>query len=188
METINKVKEFHEKFRHPVNGQHSEISSDLRKLRIRLIFEELYELAEAGDLKDYFADLCEDNVKEWNAATWEEDGKGQVNRVEELDALADIRYVVDGAILALGFSEVFSKAFDLVHESNMSKLVPYYRLETEISSYKSKGFIVKTERVNSDWYIMTDAAGKVLKPSTYKAVDLSSLITKKGDVEPPILL
>ena len=43
--------------------------------------------------------------------------------VEALDALADMRYVADGAIHHLGFGGVFNDAMAEVHASNMSKLL-----------------------------------------------------------------
>jgi len=64
-------------------------------LRLQLIQEELGELAEAlatGDI------------------------------VGALDALCDLRYVVDGTVHALGLSKAFMPAFREVQRSNMSKL------------------------------------------------------------------
>jgi predicted HAD superfamily Cof-like phosphohydrolase len=64
-------------------------------LRLQLIQEELGELAEAMALKD---------------------------PVAALDALCDLRYVLDGTTLALGLHHAFPGAFAEVHRSNMSKL------------------------------------------------------------------
>ena len=64
-------------------------------LRLRLLYEEMKELEDAID-------------------------KGSV--VDVLDALTDIQYVLDGAYLEFGMGRIKQKAFDEVHQSNMSKL------------------------------------------------------------------
>ena len=97
-------------------------------LRLQLIQEELGELAEAfaeGDL------------------------------VGALDALCDLRYVVDGTVLALGLQGVFAEAFDAVHRSNMSKL-------------DGAGRPVK------------DAAGRVVKSDRYEPPNLSQFIRRSA--------
>lgn len=188
MDTINKVAEFHRIFEHPINEINGEISQELRKLRIKLIFEELEELAHAGDLKDYFTDLCENSVDNWNKADWKPDGEGKVDRIEELDALADLRYVLDGAVLALGFKDVFEEAFRLVHESNMSKLVINFMRESERRFYEDRGHVgIIFKTIDSEYSIMKRADGKILKPSTYKEVDLKHLIPESPDI-PPMML
>jgi NTP pyrophosphatase (non-canonical NTP hydrolase) len=63
--------------------------------RVSLLQEELRELAEAVYAKD---------------------------RIEILDALTDLQYVLDGAYIAFGFDHVKQAAFEEVHRSNMSKL------------------------------------------------------------------
>lgn len=87
--------------------------------------------------------LCMEELGELAKALTERDP------VATLDALADMRYVADGAILHLGFADVFAEAMDEVHASNMSKLVD--------------GKPVKND------------AGRVLKPETYFKPDLFSL-------------
>lgn len=202
MNTINKVKEFHETFEHPINPINGEISQDLRKLRIALIFEELEELAHAGDLKDYFTDLCEEACAKWNNMTdptapnkWAPDGQGVVDRVEELDALADLRYVLDGAVLALGFKDSFEEAFEEVHSSNMSKLVISWRKESEKSMYEEKGYVgLQFKKVGEEFLIMKAANGKLLKPSTYRPANIQKIVDKhvsnaqKSENEPPVML
>lgn len=70
----------------------SEWAADLRTLRIHLILDEVAELAQA---------------------------LGECDRVEVLDALADLEYVTKGC--ALTFDLPLEKAFDEVHRSNMTK-------------------------------------------------------------------
>jgi predicted HAD superfamily Cof-like phosphohydrolase len=75
----------------------------------------------------------------------------QNNKVEVLDALIDIAYVLFGTINAHGMQEEFVEGFRVVHENNMTKV-------------QENGKVIK------------DADGKVLKPQGYKKVDLSNLI------------
>lgn len=75
----------------------------------------------------------------------------QNNKVEILDALIDMSYVLFGTIASHGMTEEFIKGFDLVHENNMTKV-------------QSNGMVLKNPE------------GKILKPEGYKPVDLSSLI------------
>jgi predicted HAD superfamily Cof-like phosphohydrolase len=93
--SIEKVKEFHLAFGHPVHDQPHIGNAKLNALRVSLIDEENRELAEALARGD---------------------------AVEALDALCDLQYVLDGAFLALGFHRAKDAAFAEVHSSNMSKL------------------------------------------------------------------
>lgn len=74
--------------------------------------------------------------------------------IEMADALADLLYVTYGAAVELGIP--IDEVFRQVHLSNMSKEGP-------------GGEVVK------------DAGGKVLKPDTYKPVDLSWILDLQGD-------
>lgn len=93
MTNFEKVKEFMEKFGQTVRTNPEFPHSDVVKLRVDLIQEELDELREAID---------ENNI------------------VGVADALTDILYVTYGAGLAFGIN--LDKVFDEVHSSNMSKL------------------------------------------------------------------
>lgn len=112
---LEAVKEFHENFDHPVNGMNDEISLKLRQLRIKLIFEELEELAEATACSETFSNLCRDGINKVKDDSVKRDKK------EEMDALCDLQYVLSGAVLAMGHHEHFEQAFEEVQRSNMSK-------------------------------------------------------------------
>ena len=75
----------------------------------------------------------------------------QKNKVEILDALVDIAYVLFGTINAHGMQKEFVEGFRIVHENNMTK-------------------------VQEDGKVLKDASGKVLKPEGYKKVDLRNLL------------
>lgn len=93
---LAQVKEFHEKFDHPIAKKPTvKISDKLKKLRVKLIQEELDELWDALNNEDL---------------------------VEVADALADIQYVLDGTYLVCGLHNYAEALSDEVHRSNMSKL------------------------------------------------------------------
>lgn len=93
--TLEQVCEFHETYGLPVEDAPNISDEKTNLLRINLLAEELDELKEALAAGD---------------------------KVETLDALIDLQYVLDGAFLSLGFHDVKDAAFAEVHASNMSKL------------------------------------------------------------------
>ncbi len=103
------VKDWHLKFGHPVNNSPVIPNEKLCKLRIDLLQEELNELKEGIENEDI---------------------------VEIADALADLQYVLSGAILCFGLGNKFDEIFDEVQSSNMSKLgadgKPIYREDGKI--------------------------------------------------------
>ena len=109
MKTVELVEEFHRVFGHTVADSINIDNRKLNALRVELIREELEELGYALNTND---------------------------AIEVLDALTDLQYVLDGAYLALGFSQYKDAAFNEVHRSNMSKLgadgKPIYRADGKI--------------------------------------------------------
>ncbi len=95
MKSIEMVREFHRVFEQPDSDRPNVTDSDVNRLRINLLREELDELEDALDAGD---------------------------PVETLDALTDLQYVLDGSYLQLGFADVKDAAIAEVHRSNMSKL------------------------------------------------------------------
>ena len=75
----------------------------------------------------------------------------QKDKVEIADALIDQMYVLLGTINSHGMQSMFLEAFSRVHENNMTKVGP-------------------------DGKVLRDPSGKILKPSGFKAVDLTDLI------------
>jgi predicted HAD superfamily Cof-like phosphohydrolase len=179
------VKQFHETFEHPVLAPGGEESLAIRQLRIRLLFEELKELAVASDCQETFSNLCENEI--YPKAP---DGNN-VDRVEELDALCDIQYVLNGKILTGGYHGVFDKNFEIVHANNMAKAHTSvnHALETivkkeQLQGRTISGVVVDTtaERIIVEGYtIIKKAEGvyilenehrKVIKPWDHKKVSL----------------
>ena len=75
----------------------------------------------------------------------------QDNKVEILDALVDMAYVLFGTVASHGMTDEFVKGFKLVHENNMTK-------------------------IQEDGKVLKNPDGKILKPDGYVPVDLKSLL------------
>lgn len=119
--------------------------------------------------------LLEEEVSELKQALIDGD------KVEVLDALLDIQYVLSGAVNAFGMQDVFNEGFIRVHESNMSKLCLEYEIASTRAKYAKEGIItyqdlspISTENV--PLYIIFREDGKYLKNINYKAVQLKDLV------------
>jgi predicted HAD superfamily Cof-like phosphohydrolase len=97
---MQKVKEFHEKMELAIDQP---FSKELLELRMRLIFEEVQELAEVG------LDL-EGNLDQ---------EERHVLMQDFLKEMCDVIYVIKGTAVSFGMD--LNKAYNLVHKSNMSK-------------------------------------------------------------------
>lgn len=75
----------------------------------------------------------------------------QDSKVEILDALIDMAYILFGTVASHGMTEEFIKGFKLVHQNNMTK-------------------------VREDGKVMKSPEGKVLKPIGYTPVNLKGLL------------
>tara|TARA_Y100000389_G_scaffold194481_1_gene224543 strand:- start:445 stop:903 length:459 start_codon:yes stop_codon:yes gene_type:complete len=127
----------------------------LVKLRLGLINEEVKELNEAVENHDF---------------------------VETIDALADILYVVYGAGASFGID--LDKAFNIVHDSNMSKLcktedeaketVDWYKKNDD--RYDSPSY---RKGVTGDyWVVFNQSSGKILKSVNYTPADFKTMLTE----------
>ena len=98
---MKKVREFHEKMKLAIDQPYSK---ELMDLRLKLLFEEIQELATAA------LDIEELNDKD-----------GRYGLMQNLlKEMCDVVYVIKG--MAVSFGMDFDEAFTLVHKSNMSKL------------------------------------------------------------------
>ena len=112
------VREFHEVFDHPVSYDPKVVPSiENRILRVRMIAEELLELARAMGVK--LACISGDTEAEDTVQVLPVDGAAY-DPVETADGLGDLRYLVDGGNLLCGFPGDLVLAE--IHRSNMSKL------------------------------------------------------------------
>lgn len=119
---LDMVKDFHKAFEHPLKETiFSDEPLKTRQLRIKLLFEELTELAEASDCMKTMDDLCVQYKYKISHTPFQNgmvtDGY-KVNHIEELDALCDIMYVLCGKILTGGYHKVFDSAFRIVHTND----------------------------------------------------------------------
>ena len=124
------------------------------------------------DIVKYRKSLITEEVQEF------EDSIKYKNFSESIDALCDILYVVYGAFTAFGVDA--DKAFEIVQQSNMSKLC-----KDEEEAQKTVEFYQKDSRYDSPSYRLSDdgknyvvfneSTKKILKSINYKPVDFSNL-------------
>ena len=174
------VARFHQVFNHPIAQAVGEETLEVRQLRIKLLFEELRELAEATDCTDTFARLAaevhEDTMNILVKGDYPHDGNN-VDHVAELDALCDLQVVLDGKILTSGHYKHFSRAFKEVHVSNMSKACRSAD-EASICSYEysNKGILTYKEKVEDYYVVKRSSDGKILKGPNFKEPDLKKIL------------
>lgn len=116
MSTLENVAEFHHAFGHPVEPAPTASTPELRELRVRLIAEELMELATALGVSIHVDAV--DGLS--SALTVTATPSGHVDLVAAADALGDLDYVVQGGNLVLGLPG--DAIANEIHRSNMSKL------------------------------------------------------------------
>jgi NTP pyrophosphatase (non-canonical NTP hydrolase) len=103
------------------------------------------------------------------------------NYVETVDALADLPYVIMGMSARIGMD--LDKAFDLVHENNMSKLckteaeaqatVEHYEKNKEKLGYDTPAYRIAPDGIH--FVVYNKSTNKILKSICWKPVDLSGL-------------
>lgn len=148
---LNSVAEFHKTFKHPILPSPQIPSEDRCRLRVSLIAEELKELEEAIAAQDL---------------------------VEVADALADIQYVLSGAILEFGLGGKFKALFDEVQRSNMSKTCKTMEeAEATRIHYKQKdGTESYIEESDGHFLVYRKGDNKTLKSVNYSPADLKSIL------------
>lgn len=157
IDSLNQVAEFHRVFQHPILDQPAIPGEDRCRLRVALIAEELKELKEAIDEGDM---------------------------VEIADALCDIQYVLSGAVLEFGLGKKFTRLFDEVQRSNMSKscsteqeaqqTVEYYHQQKDTPCYYKK--------VDGKYLVYRSSDQKTLKSVNYSPADLQAIISEDQPV------
>ncbi len=150
LDCLNQVAEFHRTFKHPILST-PQIPSEARcKLRVSLIAEELKELEEAIAEKDI---------------------------VGVADALADIQYVLSGAVLEFGLGEKFRALFDEVQRSNMSKVCHTLpEAEATVKHYQDKGTDCYIQADSDKFLVYRTEDNKTLKSIAYSPADLASIL------------
>ncbi len=148
---LNSVAEFHKTFKHPILPSPQIPSADRCRLRVSLIAEELKELEEA---------IADNDL------------------VEVADALADIQYVLSGAILEFGLGDKFKTLFDEVQRSNMSKTCKTMEeAEATRTHYQQKdGTESYIEESDGLFLVYRKGDNKTLKSVNYSPADLKSIL------------
>jgi predicted HAD superfamily Cof-like phosphohydrolase len=150
-DALNGVHAFHTLYQVP--AQNEPVIPDRKRcdLRVALIQEELNELKQA----------IEDN-----------------NIVEVADALADLQYVLSGAVLEFGMGSRFKAIFDEVQRSNLSKAcASLAEAEQTIAHYAEKGTLCHWEQQNDGQYVVYRTADrKVLKSVQYSPPDIAPIL------------
>ena len=148
---LNDVAKFHRTFNLPVLDSPTVPDPARCALRINLLQEELDELKDAIG-NDSIAGIA--------------------------DALADLQYVLSGAILEFGLGSKFKELFDEVQRSNMSKVCPdVITAEETVAFYAAKdgtkGFIRESEE---GFLVYRESDKKVLKSTKYSPADLERIL------------
>ncbi len=150
LDCLNQVAEFHKTFKHPILSEPQIPSKERCELRVSLIAEELKELQEA----------IHDN-----------------NIVEVADALADIQYVLAGAILEFGLGNKFREIFDEVQRSNMSKACDSVsEAEETIAHYAEEGVQAYFKEIDEKYLVYRENDHKTLKNINYSPADIKSIL------------
>lgn len=180
MNQIKDVKEFVIATGQPVLELNEDISADRKKLRLNLIAEELLELASSFDTGD-------DGNKEYgsyvhyvvafinNTYTKHHPYKMSGDKVEQLDALTDLLYVVNGTIIECGLEDVAEDAWNEVHRSNMSKILTDRTVAYNEARNQTVNCHVE-EVAPSKYVIRKDSDNKVVKPNTYYPANLRRIL------------
>ncbi len=147
-DALGDVAEFHRTFRLPVVAAPAIPPADRCRLRVNLLQEELDELREAiadGDI------------------------------VEVADALADLQYVLSGAVLEFGLGDKFRALFEEVHRSNMSKTcATREEAEATLAYYRALDQTGRVEASGEVFLVYRTEDNKVLKNVHYSPADLAA--------------
>jgi predicted HAD superfamily Cof-like phosphohydrolase len=151
--SLNQVAEFHKTFNAPILDIPQIPSKQRCELRVALLQEELNELKEAIENNDL---------------------------IEIADALADLQYVLSGAVLEFGLGDKFVELFNEVQRSNMSKACnSELEAQETIEHYKQKdGTRGYYKENNGKWLVYREEDDKVLKSVGYSPAELSKIINE----------
>jgi len=152
-------------------------SVEKRRLRLKLIFEELSELAEAYGLENTFGSICIEYVKQAVVDSRIENTL-EYNPTEALDAVCDLLVVTYGAACINGHSTIIDKAFDETMRSNMSKICNTLdEAHASVAKYHKEG--IDTEPVKTgenQWTIYNKITRKILKGVNFFKPDYKKLL------------
>ncbi len=147
---LKSVIHFNKVFGHPVNDTPVAQPIQLVRNKIKYIQEELEELDQATQMS---------------------------NLIEVLDALVDIDYFNMGIVAAFGLQDKYNEAFEIIHESNMSKLCKSIQeVEQTYDKMKKIGIECYHKEVEDNvWAVYNKENDKIMKSVNYKEPDLTVL-------------
>ncbi|HAR20642.1 MAG TPA: hypothetical protein DCR46_08265 [Cytophagales bacterium] len=146
-----------------------------RKLRLKLIFEELTELAEAYGLEKTFQELVQKELSIEECKDTKE-----FDKIEALDALCDLSVVVNGGYCVSGFTDIAEEAYEETMRSNMSKFC--YSLDEALVTVANKEDWTYKQVVVDDkiiYAILRKEDGKIMKSPAFYKPDYSKFFDKK---------
>ena len=156
-----------------------------RKLRLKLIFEELSELADAYGMLRTFDTICKDWVEKNEIHSGGEFGLSNVhppedtlefNKIEALDANCDLSVVVNGAYCINGFTDIAQAAYDETMRSNMSKFC--YSLDDALATVAGReDWTYRATQIDGKtiYVFLRKEDGKIMKGTGFSLPDYSGL-------------
>lgn len=151
-----------------------------RKLRLKLIFEELSELADAYGMKQLFVDICSLHCEDYYNQESHFSDDFKFDKVEALDANCDLSVVVNGAYCINGFTDIAQEAYDETMRSNMSKFC--YSLDEALATVAGKeDWTYRVTNINGRevYVFLRKEDGKIMKNvATFFKPDYSKLLEK----------
>jgi predicted HAD superfamily Cof-like phosphohydrolase len=170
-----KVKEFMTTFGQACPAKPEVPELNTRILRVKLLLEEVLELAEASGLK------VTDSLGHDISLSLLKNGKIEIVNNPEItpdlvgvaDAIADISYVNYGAALAYGID--IEPVENEVHSSNMTKLFT----TEEVDQLDRQKFTYSPVKLSGKCLLVKNNDGKVQKSPSYTPADILTLINKQ---------
>ncbi len=156
LDTLNQVAEFHKTNKAPILDRPQIPAQNRCDLRVSLLQEELDELKEAIN---------------------------NFNIIEVADALADLQYVLSGAVLEFGLGDKFEKLSSEVHRSNMTKSCSTREeAEATVEFYNKKdGTIAHIEESEGKFVVFRTKDNKVLKSINYSPAMIGEVLYNDGE-------
>jgi predicted HAD superfamily Cof-like phosphohydrolase len=148
-------------------------SLETRKLRVKLILEELLELVEASGLKIIDELGFDFDKKSLNKIQIIENTETKPDLTEIADAIADISYVNYGAANAYGID--IQPIEEEVHNSNMTKLFT----KDETLNMNPSYFTFKIVNDTHKCVLVKNKDGKVQKSPSYQRANIIELINRQ---------
>jgi predicted HAD superfamily Cof-like phosphohydrolase len=170
----NKVKEFMQVFGQDCPSNPTVPDINTRILRVKLLLEEVLELAEASGVEiiDTFNAPLDTSSIKTNKIKFKEIENSTTSLVGVADAIADISYVNYGAANAYGIN--IEPIEEEVHRSNMTKLFT----QEEVNSLEPDTFTSKCVKLGGKSFLVKNKDGKVQKSPSYSPANIDILLNK----------